>query len=56
MKNIRTPRTLADSQFVTGYSSAELLAYESMAHRWMYRLAACVAVAFAAGYLMEKFA
>lgn len=54
MKNIRTPRTLADSQFTTGYSSAELLAYESMAHRWMYRLAGAVFAAFAAGFIVER--
>ncbi len=54
MKNIRTPRTLADSQFVTGYSSAELLAYEAMARRWMYRLAGAVFAAFAAGFIVER--
>lgn len=53
MKNTRTPRTLADSQFVTGYSSAELLQREAWANKWLYRLAFCVFVAFAGGFILE---
>jgi len=54
MKNIRAPRTLAESEFVTGYSSAHLLEIESMAHRWMYRLAGVFFAALAAGYIVQR--
>lgn len=53
MKNARTPRTLAESVFVTGYSSAELLQREAWANKWLYRLAFCVFVAFTGGFILE---
>lgn len=56
MKNIRTPRTLADSQFVTGYSSAELLERETWANRWLYRIAAVAFAAIAVSLIVEKLA
>ena len=54
MKNIRTPRTLAESEFVTGYSSAQLLEVESRVHAAMYVLAAVFFAALAAGYIVQR--
>lgn len=54
MKNTRTPRTLSESVFVTGYSSAQFLELESTAHRWMYRLAGVFFAALAAGFIVER--
>lgn len=54
MKNIRAPRTLAESEFVTGYSSAQLLEVESRVHAAMYVLAAVFFAALAAGYIVQR--
>lgn len=58
MKNVTTPRTLADSTFVTGYHSADYsdacARVERRAHAFMYVLAAVVGACFLAGYIVEK--
>lgn len=55
MKNLTTPRTLADASFVTGYSSASYIndaaRIERRAHVVMYALAVIVAAGLLAGYL-----
>ena len=56
MKNTRTPRTLADSQFTTGYSRAELLQREAWANRWLYRIAAVAFAVIAVSLIVEKMA
>lgn len=55
MKNCRTPRTLSESVFTTGYSSAELLNHEALAHKWMYRLAGVTLAGAVFAYLIERF-
>jgi len=54
MKNITTPRTLADAQFVTGYSSASYIndaaRIERRAHVVLYVLAVVFAAGLLAGY------
>ena len=56
MKNTRTPRTLAESEFVTGYSSAELLKREAWANKWLYRIAAVAFAVIAVSLILEKLA
>lgn len=51
MKNYRTPRTLAECQFVTGYSSADLHRASVWPHRIMYALAFAVGAAIVWGAL-----
>lgn len=49
MKNVTTPRTLADCQFVTGYSSASYSRDANAVERWAHRVMYAVAIAFIAG-------
>lgn len=55
MKNVTTPRTLADCSFTTGYSSAsysdDAARREQRAHFVMYALAAVFILGLLAGYL-----
>ena len=54
MKNVTTPRTLAECQFVTGYSSAsysnDAARIERRAHVVLYVLAVAFAAGLAVGY------
>lgn len=49
MKNITTPRTLAECQFVTGYQSAELTPETAFERMCGYALAVILGVLIAAG-------
>lgn len=49
MKNLTTPRTLADCSFSVGYSSASYSNDANAVERWAHRVMYAVAVAFLAG-------